>query len=377
MKALAVTRGPSRNPDPAVTCMFCSRAGHTAATCREYRLVKRNPKENGRRSDSGNDRGNGNGRRKNRAASKAGKNGATSEDDDKKTVRSGCYFCEGPHKATECPNCPKATSTSTTGSLKLGGMFADLKTDSASGVRLRTSLGTGTALTAKVITPQPPHADEFWAGDSGASESMTADDTGFEDYERAPPGDRVESAGGKFLPVAGYGRLSLLVDQGNGNFRSETQQLTLERVAHVPELGHHNLISAKALAKTLDAPMRVYPAAAVTRPRHGGKSLTFKTLRRDNGLFEIKARRCAVIQREREKPAPAKSLVAARRNTRDIMEFHQLLGHPSEDITRGTARTVGLRLTGAWSPCVQCFEAIVRRYAVPKITESRADRRAG
>ena len=101
----------------------------------------------------------------------------------------------------------------------------------------------------------------------------------------------MESAGGKFLPVACYGRLRLLVDQGNGKFRSETQRLTLERVAHVPGLGHPNLISAKALAKTLDAPMRVYPAAAVIQPRHGGgKSLISKTLRRDNGLFEIKDR---------------------------------------------------------------------------------------
>ena len=58
------------------------------------------------------------------------------------------------------------------------------------------------------------------------------------------------------------------------------------------------------------------------------------------------------------------------------MESHRLLGHPSEEITRGTARMSGVPLTGTWRPCVQCSESRVRRYAVPKSTESRANERA-
>ena len=237
----------------------------------------------------------------------------------------------------------------------------------------------GTVSALKVSGPQfsQQHAGEYWVDDSGATESMTADPVGFEGYEPAPPEDQVESADGKILPVAGYGRLRLLVDQGDGSFLGETQKLTLERVVHMPGLGKHNLISAKALAKMLDAPMRVYPAAAVIQPRHGGKSLVFRTLRPGNGLFEIKARRCAIAQQTQESPALSKSLVAGRRPKRDIMEFHRLLGHPGEDITRETARTTDVQLTGTWAPCVQCSEARVRRYAVPKTTDSRADRRAG
>ena len=116
-EALAMARGPNRNSNPAVTCMFCSRAGHTAATCRQYRLVKRDPNENGRRGNGsgntsntkdngrhggGGGSGRGSGGCRNRAASKTSKTGA-SPDDDKKTVRSGCYICEGPHKAWDCP----------------------------------------------------------------------------------------------------------------------------------------------------------------------------------------------------------------------------------------------------------------------------------
>ena len=58
------------------------------------------------------------------------------------------------------------------------------------------------------------------------------------------------------------------------------------------------------------------------------------------------------------------------------MEFHRLLGHPNEEITRGTARVSGVPLTGTWSSCVQCSESRVRRYALPKSTESRTYERA-
>ena len=69
-------------------------------------------------------------------------------------------------------------------------------------------------------------------------------------------------------------------------------------------------------------------------------------------------------------------MVTARANPGHIVEFHRLLGHPSEEITRGMARMSGVPLTGTWRPCVQRSETRVRRYAVPKSTESRANERA-
>ena len=38
--------------------------------------------------------------------------------------------------------------------------------------------------------------------------------------------------------------LRLLVDQDNGTFK-RARELTLDRVAHVPKLGRHNLLSIK------------------------------------------------------------------------------------------------------------------------------------
>ena len=96
--------------------------------------------------------------------------------------------------------------------------------------------------------------------DSGATDYTTQDSSHLEDFPPPAPGDEVESAGGCFFPVAGYGRLRLLVDQGNGTFKGATRELTVDRVAHVPNLGRHNLLSTKRLTTAFDAPMRVSAA---------------------------------------------------------------------------------------------------------------------
>lgn len=70
---------------------------------------------------------------------------------------------------------------------------------------------------------------------------MTTDSNGFENYVGAPPADRAKSAGGNVLPVAGYRKLCLVVDQNTCTFRNLTTRLMLERIAPVPDLGQHNL----------------------------------------------------------------------------------------------------------------------------------------
>ena len=92
-------------------------------------------------------------------------------------------------------------------------------------------------------------------------------------------------------PPQRYGRLRLLVDQVNDTFKGATREQTLDRVAPVPKLGRHNLLSTRRLTTAFDAPMRVYPAAATIRPRFGRKTLVFCSLRPETGFLEIKARR--------------------------------------------------------------------------------------
>ena len=182
-----------------------------------------------------------------RGGGKKKKSDKDSESGDK-TTRPDCYFCLGSHKASECPN------------LRAGFLVA---------TSARPSFAARGA-------PCERHEDEYWVADSGATENITQDASNLEDYTPPPPGEDIESANGVFLPVAGYGRLRLLVDQDNGTFKGATRELN--RVAHVPELGRHNLLSAKRLTTAFDAPMRVYPATATIEPHFGRKTLVFRSL---------------------------------------------------------------------------------------------------
>ena len=364
--AMLAGRGNGHDSKPSPPrCPLCSRTGHTAKGCREYVVTKRDHKPNGHQG--GNSKNGGNKHNKRR-----GEKGKSQHKDGSKLIRAGCYFCEGPHKSEDCPHRLESTAAPAESQPKHGGFIGSVRRSLNSG--MIASIGSGSALTANVTIQRQ---DEVWVGDSGATEHMTQDPSGLEDYELAPVGQRVEVAGGTHLPIAGYGSLRLLVDQGLGDFRGPARELALERVAHVPNLGQHNLLSVKRLAQSFDAPMRFYPAAAVIRPRRGGKPLIFRPLRPEYGLLEIKVRRHVATYNKSQKKTDASSLVVARRGPRDIMEFHRTLGHPGEEITRQTARMAGIQLSGTWSPCVHCSEARVRRYAVPKSTDCRDERRAG
>ena len=119
--------------------------------------------------------------------------------------------------------------------------------------------------------------------------------------------------------------------------------------------------------------MRIYLAAATIRPRVGRKTLVFWSLRPETGLLEIKARRRAGMKDPLTPLKTARSMGKARTNLRHTIELHRLLSRPSEEIPRGKARMSGVRLTGTWSPCEHCSESRVRRYTVPKSTESRTN----
>lgn len=117
---------------------------------------------------------------------------------------------------------------------------------------------------------------------------MTQDRSELEDYELAPSEQRVKDTGGAHWPIAGYGCLRLQIDQEAGG-RGVAHELALERVAHVPNLGRHNLLSVKWLAQSFDAPMLFYPAVTVIGSRRRGEPLIFEPIRPEYGLLEIKA----------------------------------------------------------------------------------------
>ena len=284
-------RGHRRNDNPPIPCPLCTRTGPSVLQYRKYQITRREMKPNGYHGDGehsgnggggGNDgggrngggggngggvggnRGGGGSKYRSRGGGKQNKSSKDSEFGDK-TARPDCYFCLGFHIVSECTN--------------LG-----------SGLLVATSARPALATRG---APRERHEDEYLVEDSGATENMTQDSSNLEDCAPPPPGDEVESASGVVLPVGGYGRRRLLVDQDNGTFTGATRELTLDRVVHVPKLGRHNLFSIKRLTTGFDAPMRVYPAAATIRPRFGRKTLAFRSLRPETGLLEMKACRRA------------------------------------------------------------------------------------
>ena len=266
------TRGHRRNDQPPIRCPLCSRTGHSALKC-EFQITRREKKPNGYQRNGehgGNDGGRSNGRgsrngggggngrggesggvggnrggggskNRSRGGGKQKKSSTNSESDDK-TASSECYFCVEPHRASERPNRSASTTAPATPNSQHGGFLGSVRITVRAGLLVATSARPALAA---IGAPCERHEDEYWVADSGATEIITQDSSHLEDYTPVPPGDEVESAGGVFLPVAGYGRIRLLVDQDNGTFKGATRELTLDRVSHVLKLGRHNLLSAK------------------------------------------------------------------------------------------------------------------------------------
>ena len=344
-KALAFV---SRVVCPHEICQFCSQAGHIAGNSIKLEYAKREPKGNSKR---------GSGRRR---GGKADKDGTASADrGDKKLHRLKCYYCEGPPIQANCPEKSKDAPRPTTGEKKGDGILATTRVDKPTGAGLWACDDTDATASG---------SGERWISNSGATENMTPDPTGFERHETASPGRTVEMGDGTLVPVAGYGDFRLKIEQDDAD-GGQTRDLELRRAAHVPGL-RHNLLSAAQLSTTFEHPIQLWPRAAVFRCPRDGQSVIFrKSARR---LFEATARRSATVDQ-----ISAKALGVAKSTICDIIIFHQLVGHSGEDITRRTAQVAGLWLTGKWNAGEKCSEARVMRHTVPKSTETRADKRAG
>ena len=237
----------------------------------------------------------------------------------------------------------------TTGEKKGGGMLATTRVDKPTGAGLWAYNDTDATVSGIC---------ERWISNSGETENMTPDPTGFERSETAPPGRTVDMGDGTFLPVAGYGDLRLKIEQDDAD-GGQTRDRMLRRAEHVPGV-RHNLLSAAKLSATFEHPMQLWPRATVFGcPRDGQSEIFRKSSRR---LTEATARRSGTVDR-----ASAKALVAAKPTTCDIMMFHQLVGHPVKDITRRTAQVAGLRLTGKWDACESVPEARVRNMQYPSL----------
>ena len=287
-RAMLSARGHRRNDTPPTRCPLCSCTRHSALKCREFQITRREKKPNVCQRDGehgGNDGGGRNGGGSRNGG--GGGNGRSGE-------RGG-------------------------GGDNLGGGGSKTRRGGRGNVRTNFEVGPLVATTARPAlaargAPRERHEDEYCVPDSGATKNMTQYSFNLEDYTPAPPGDEVESADGFFFPVAGCGRLRLLVEEDKTTFKGATRELTLDRVAHVPKLGRYNLLSTKRLTTAFDTSMRVYPTATTIRPRFGRETFVFHSLRPETGFLEIKARRRADMKEPQTPLTAARSTATARAN---------------------------------------------------------------
>ena len=344
-RAMLSAHGHRRNDKPPIRCPLFSHTEHSALQCYGFQITRREKEPNGYRRNGkhggnggggengggGGNRGGGGGNRggggsKNRrgGGGKQDKSSKASESGGK-TARPDCYLFLGPHKASEGQNI---------------------------GAVLLVATSARPALAARSSPRAERHENEYWVVDSDATENMTQSSLNLKDYTPPPPGDEVESDVGVFLPVAEYGHLRLLVNQDNGTFKGATRELALDRIAHVPNLERHNLLSVKRLPSrrhnsTLFGPQDAHFSLPTPRnwsPRNQGSP---------SRRYEI------------DKNAANDSATDGDGQGEPLSHHGVPYNYwqPSEEIMRRTALMSGGPLTGTWSPCAQCSESRVRRYA--------------
>ena len=201
---------------------------------------------------------------------------------------------------------------------------------------------------------------EEWESDSGTTFYMSHTRAGMYAYKKAPPGTNVEVADGSILPVDGFGRIEVNLDQPGHT----TKMVKMDDVAYVP--GHsRNLLSTIKAVEQWEKPLIYYRNKAVLG-FPGEESLVFKFCPR-KGLFSATGARriprqevalgANLTESGLVRIASGTALAMRAGVSRDVMEVHRVLAHPSEDITRKTTEMMGIETMGQWGVCETCFQA--------------------
>ena len=319
-------------------CFNCGKKGHRAVDCRS-------------------------------AKKKSEKSGAT--DDRKEGGGSGrCYTCGSEEHLAHrhcglCKSLEHRTRDCEERGAEKGAMLAKLTVPVVPEVREVTAM-VGAARSVR---------KEEWELDSGATFHMSHTRAEMSAYKKASPGTNVEITDGNILPVDGFGRIELDLDQPGRT----TKMVKMDDVAYVPRLSR-NLLSTVKAVEQWGKPLIYYRNKAVLG-FPGEESLVFKFCPR-RGLFSatgarrIPRQEAALKANLTENGLVKIALGTALRKragaSRDVMEVHRMLAHPSEGIARKTAVMMGIETTGQWGACETCFQVKAKRHAVLKKTDERA-----
>ena len=216
---------------------------------------------------------------------------------------------------------------------------------------------------------------EEWESDSGATFHTSHTRAGMSSYKNVSLGTTVGVADGNILPVGGFGRIGVDVDQPGNTIK----MVEMDDDAYMPEPSRKLLCTTKAVEQW-GKPLIYYNNEAVLE-FPGEELLVFKFCP-CKGLFSATgARRISrqevalganLMENGLVRIASGTALAMRAGVSRDVMEVHRMLAHPSEDITRKTAEMMEIETTGKWGACETCVQAKAKRHAVPKKTDERA-----
>ena len=303
------------------------------------------------------------------AKKKRGKSGAT--DDRKEGGGSGrCYSCRSEEHLAHrhcglCKSLEHRTRDCEERGAEKGAMLAKLTVPVVPEVRT----------VAAMVGAARSNRKEKWESDSGATFHMSHTRAGMSAYKKASPGTNVEIADGNILPVDGLGGIEMILDQPGHT----TKMVKTDDVAYLPGLSPNLLSTVKAVEQWGKPLIHNRNKAILGFP--GEESFVFKLCPR-RGLFSatgsrrIPTQEVALAANPMEnglvKIAPGTALAMRAGASRDVMEVHRMLAHPSEDITRMMAVMMGIETTGQWGACETCFQAKAKRHVVPKKTDELA-----
>ena len=216
---------------------------------------------------------------------------------------------------------------------------------------------------AAMVRAARSNRKEECESNSGATFHMSHICGGMSAYKKASPGTTVEVADGNILPVDGFGRIEVDLDQPGHT----TKLVKMDNVAYVPGLSRNLLSTVKAVEQWGKPLIYHRNKAVVGFP--GKELLVFKFCPR-KGLFSATGARriprqevaleANLTENGLAKIASGTALAMRAGASRDVLEVHRMLAHPSEDITRKTAEMIRIETTGQWGACETCFQAKLR-----------------
>jgi hypothetical protein len=287
--------------------------------------------------------------------------GSNAEADKKKNIIK-CFYCDKPgHKISQCYKKKKDESEKANGSKEQNGEKAEVCLMTFENV-LSQSKFQPKLIKEYSLPLREGRSEEMkrniWIADTGASTHMGNSDAGMTDVTmiNAP----ITIGDGKVLYAEKIGRKHATIIQQDGSLID----VVLQDYKYVPGL-HVNLFS---LTKCLKNGWNIGNEDIKLYVRKGDVKITFdQKIQTEKGFIvgvEIVPRE---IYNNNEFVNVA-TMTEGR--TLSVKYFHQILGHPSLDTTRRTAKFYGIKLTGTMDICENCGLGKSKREAVKKISES-------